>query len=53
MANREEVNDVISDFPFQEESEDTEEIYVCEVCKQEFDTQRGRNIHRGQAHRSE
>lgn len=53
MADSEDVDDVVSEFPFQEESGESEEVYLCDVCKQGFDTKRGRNIHRGQAHDSE
>jgi hypothetical protein len=53
MTDGEEVDDVISEFPFQEETGESGETYSCDICDQEFDTKRGRNIHRGQAHRSE
>lgn len=53
MADSEDVEDVVSEFPFQKDSEEPDESYFCNICDQEFDTKRGRNIHRGQAHPSE
>lgn len=53
MSEGEAADDVVSEFPFQGESSESDETYLCDVCEQEFDTERGRNIHRGQAHRSE
>jgi hypothetical protein len=52
MADSEDADDIIAEFPFQDTPE-SDETYRCAVCDQEFDTERGRNIHRGQAHSSE
>ncbi|WP_436934138.1 hypothetical protein [Halovenus marina] len=53
MADSEDADDIVADFPFQEDAPEPDETYRCEVCDQEFDTERGRNIHRGQAHSPE
>jgi hypothetical protein len=53
MSEGEAADDVVSEFPFRGESSESDETYLCDVCEQAFDTERGRNIHRGQTHRSE
>lgn len=52
MADSKDAEDVVSEFPFQG-SDEPRETYRCDICDREFDTERGLNIHRGQAHRSE
>jgi len=48
-----ESDDVIADYPFTSGDSGGDESFTCEVCGENFETERGKNIHAGQAHPEE
>lgn len=54
MGEERDSSDVISSYPFSDdESSESDDLFVCSDCEREFATERGLNIHRGQQHERE
>ena len=50
MTEQDDFEDLVDEYPFQEDTKSEEEKYTCSECGEKFRTERGLNIHQGQRH---
>lgn len=50
MSERRDADDVVAEYPFEDDGDADDDRFPCPDCDRTFSTERGLNIHRGQRH---